>query len=89
LAKWLAGNWSTFETKTLQELQKDLSRLCHSNKRKKGIGPIKKFIQVLKGYVPRKRDYHIDSEGDSESENPTIVYRALNQQDLNILQGSL
>jgi hypothetical protein len=89
LASWLASNQSTFETKALQELQKGLSRLCYSSKRKKGVGPIKEFIQSLKRYVPRKRDYHIDSEGDSESENPTIVYRALNQQDLNILQGSL
>ncbi|MHB9146956.1 MAG: hypothetical protein ACYC2U_00620 [Candidatus Amoebophilus sp.] len=75
------------EVKVLQDIQRSLVSFYNKDYRQicrgkgvftiKGIGAVTRFIEQLKQYVPRKRDYHSDSEGESESEDDSIVYRAL------------
>lgn len=63
--------------KNLQHIQKSLHNFCKEKKHNHGVTIIREFIKKIKSHVPRTRDYHEDSEGESDSEDHEIVYRAL------------
>jgi TPR repeat protein len=78
LLKALKEETIDLSIKILQNIHKSLYNFWkkdHPNR--EGVGIIRDFIKNLKAHIPRKRDYHSDSEGESDSEDTGIVYRAL------------